>query len=278
MENKQHQNPIGKSRSLLGILAFVFGVWFLSKLSPKTRCDSIVDSQGMPEKRGQHSNLPAESLPTRSFFNSENPVNSNGHKIRLSEIAGVLVATALFAVTWFQGCQTKKAAEAAQQTAILATKQMESLKAAVIEMPHEMIIQFPTPPFGEARANFINSGGVNAHQFRFNVSIILQKTDRESELRTIVSASEKRPVVGLTGATSDYIFPFDLTPAEYEDVMKTQNYIVAKGSFEYENGFGTVIPQPFCYAYIWGSQKFGRSVVKCSQAQQSIRLARSLAH
>jgi len=50
-----------------------------------------------------------------------------------------------------------------------------------------------------------------------------------------------------------------LTQEEYKRIIKTDEYIIAEGILEYQDGFDRRTKQPFCYAYIWGRRpKFGR--------------------
>jgi hypothetical protein len=182
----------------------------------------------------------------------------------------------------------KKATQASQRSAIaardsadLAHKQMEGVVAAIVDIPGGVSIDFPVPPFGEARANLINSGHVLAHDIHLALSVTIRKTNEDlaAVRRTILSKAETVPAIPPTTSTTrpDFIYPFELTQSEFTQVMNTESYIIAEGLLEYENGFDSRIRQPFCYAYVWGGQVFGRWTGDCGRAQSQIHLAKKLA-
>jgi hypothetical protein len=118
--------------------------------------------------------------------------------------------------------------------------------------------------------NFTNTGGVNAHEIHSTTAIGIR------DGRTLVSSKETIPVLGPTTPRPDFIYPFELSPEEYESLIQTRIYIVAEGSFDYEDGFKTQPTVTFCRAYIWGP-KFGRWEGDCKDATTTIHLARSIA-
>ena len=101
-------------------------------------------------------------------------------------------------------------------------------------------------------------------------------SDRE---RKILSRNETIPALAPSSVTNrpDFIIPFDLSEEEHKQVMDTQAYIIAKGNFDYENGFGNRVGQQFCYAYVWGNSKFGRWTGACDDAQRQIYMAQEIA-
>jgi hypothetical protein len=213
------------------------------------------------------------------------------HSNALVAAFSALLFIAMVVYTIFAALQwsaMKKATQAAQRSAIaakdsadLARKQMEGIVAAIVDIPRGVSIDFPVPPFGEARANLINSGHVLAHDVHFTLSITIQRTSEDSAARgrTILSKAETVPAIPPTAATTrpDFVYPFELSQSEFLQVMDTESYIIAEGLLDYENGFDSRIKQPFCYAYIWGRQTFGRWTGDCGRAQSQIRLAKKLA-
>jgi hypothetical protein len=161
----------------------------------------------------------------------------------------------------------------------LARKQMEGVRAAIVEMPHGVSVDFPIPPSGEARSNFTNSGSVLAHDVHFSLSLIFKETGQGMQERQILSKNETIPALAPTSVTTrpDVIIPFELTGGEHKQVLDTKAYIIAKGSYDYENGFGNRVGQQFCYAYLWGNNKFGRWTGACDDVQSQIRLAEKMA-
>ena len=196
------------------------------------------------------------------------------------------VVYAIFAA--LQWSAMKEATQASQRSAIaakdsadLARKQMEGIVAAVVDIPRGVSVDFPVPPFGEARANLINSGHVLAHDIHFTLAVTIQRTSEDSAARgrTILSKRETVPAIPPTAVTlrPDFIYPFALSQSEFLQLMDTESYIIAEGLLDYENGFDNRIKQPFCYAYIWGSPTFGRWTGDCGRAQSQIHLAKKLA-
>lgn len=201
----------------------------------------------------------------------------------------LFMATVVYAIfAALQWSEMKKATEASQLSAIaaknsadLARKQMEGIVGAIVDIPRGVSIDFPIPPLGEARANLVNSGHVLAHDIHLTLSVTIQKSGANSAARgrTILSKSETVPAIPPTAVAirPDFIYPFELNQSEFAQVMNTESYIIAEGLLEYENGFDSRIKQPFCYAYIWGSQTFGRWTGECGRAQLQIQLAKKLA-
>ncbi|PYT78857.1 MAG: hypothetical protein DMG40_18540 [Acidobacteria bacterium] len=200
----------------------------------------------------------------------------------------LFLATVVYTVfAAFQWSEMKNATQASQRAAIaakdsadLARKQMEGLVAAIVDIPGGVSVDFPVPPFGEARANLINSGHVLAHDIHLTLSVTIRKTDEDfaAVRRTILSKAETVPTIPPTTSTRPgFIYPFELTQSEFTQVMNTESYIITEGILDYENGFDSRIKLPFCYAYIWGGQVFGRWTGDCGQAQSQIHLAKKLA-
>ena len=131
------------------------------------------------------------------------------------------------------------------------------------------------------RAKLINSGHVLAHDIHLALSVTIRKTNEDlaAVRRTILSKAETVPAIPPTTSTTrpDFIYPFELTQSEFTQVMNTESYIIAEGLLDYENGFDSRIKQPFCYAYVWGGQVFGRWTGDCGRAQSQIHLAKKLA-
>lgn len=201
----------------------------------------------------------------------------------------LFIATVVYGIfAALQWSAMKKATQASERSAIaakdsadLARKQMEGIVAAIIDIPRGVSIDFPVPPFGEARANLVNSGHVLAHDIHFTLSVTIQRTGEDSAARgrTILSRAETVPAIPPTTVTirPDFIYPFELSQSEFLQVMDTDSYIIAEGLLDYENGFDSRIRQPFCYAYVWGSQTFGRWTGDCGRARSQIHLAKKLA-
>jgi hypothetical protein len=201
----------------------------------------------------------------------------------------LFIATVVYTIfAALQWSEMKKATEASQRSAIaaknsadLARRQMEGIVAAIVDIPRGVSVDFPVPPFGEARANLINSGHVLAHDIHFTLSVTIQRTSEDSAARrrTILSKAETVPAIPPTAVATrpDFIYPFELSQSEFAQVMNTESYIIAEGLLEYENGFDSRIKQPFCNAYIWGGQTFGRWTGDCGRAQLQIQLAKKLA-
>ena len=201
----------------------------------------------------------------------------------------LFIATAVYTIfAAFQWSEMKKAAQvsersaaAAKDSADLARKQMEGIVAAIVDIPRGVSIDFPVPPLGEARANLVNSGHVFAHDIHLTLTVTIQKTSEGSAVRgrTILSKVETVPAVAPAAAAlrPDFIYPFELSQSEFQQVMDTESYLIAEGLLDYENGFDSRIKQPFCYAYVWGNQTFGKWAGDCARAQAQIRLARRLA-
>ncbi len=161
----------------------------------------------------------------------------------------------------------------------LSRKQMEAVRAAIVEMPRGVSVDFPVPSHGEARVNFANSGQVIAHDVHLSFSLILRETGQGGQERKILSKNETIPALTPTTTTTrpDFIYPFELSSDEHKRVLDTEAYIVAEGSFDYENGFEKLGPQGFCYAYVWGNNKFGRWTGACDVVQSQIHLAQQMA-
>ena len=215
------------------------------------------------------------------------PAHSNAIVAIFSAL--LFIATTLYTVfAALQWSEMKKATQAslgsaiaAKDSADLARKQMEGTVAAIVDIPRGVSIDFPVPPFGEARANLVNSGHVLAHDIHFTLSVTIRRTseDLAAVRRTILSKAETVPALPPTTASTrpDFVYPFELTQSEFTQVMNTDSYIIAEGLLDYENGFDSRIKQPFCSAYVWGGQVFGRWTGDCSRAESQIHLAKKLA-
>jgi hypothetical protein len=154
----------------------------------------------------------------------------------------------------------------------LNRKQMEGVGAAIVEMPHGVSIDFPVPPSGEARTKFTNSGQVIAHQVHRSFSLVLKSNGQSISERKIFATDEAIPAILQTSVTArpDFVHPFNLSPQEYKQVTESDAYFAAEGSLSYENGFGTRVELPFCYADVSGT-KFGRWTGACEDAQLELR-------
>lgn len=198
---------------------------------------------------------------------------------------GTVVYTVFAALQWSEMKKATEASEhsamAAKDSADLARKQMEGIVAAAVDIPRGISIDFPVPPLGEARADLVNSGHVLAHDVHLTLSVTIQKSSEGSAARgrTILSKAETVPAIPPAAVIPkpDFIYPFELSQAEFQQVMDTESYIIAEGLLDYENGFDTRVKQPFCYAYVWGSPTFGKWTGDCARAQSQIRLAKRLA-
>ena len=170
------------------------------------------------------------------------------------------------------------AAEAAKGSANLTRKQTESVDAAKVDMPRGIYISFPFPPRGEAVANLINNGHAIAHDIHLSLAISLHEANERLNARgrkilyKTETISAIRPSTAIT--REDFIYPFELSQEQYKRILKTDDYIIAEGAVDYENGFNTRIKQPFCHAYIWGSPNFGRWQGPCDQMKTKIREAK----
>ena len=86
----------------------------------------------------------------------------------------LFISTAVYAIfAALQWSEMQKATHASQRSALaakdsgdLARKQMEGIVAAIVDIPHGVSIDFPVPPFGEARANLVNSGMISTSHCR----------------------------------------------------------------------------------------------------------------
>jgi hypothetical protein len=161
----------------------------------------------------------------------------------------------------------------------LARKQMEGVRAAVVEMPRGISVDFPVPPSGEARANFTNLGQVIGHDVHLSLFLILKNNGPNVSERKILSKNEIIPAIppASVAVRPDFIYPFQLSPEEHKRLMESDAYLMAEGSFAYENGFGTRAEEPFCYAYVWGSNKFGRWIGSCEDVQSQLSTAKKMA-
>ena len=174
---------------------------------------------------------------------------------------------------------TQTAAEAAKGSSDLTRKQMESVDAAKVDLPRGVYISFPFPPRGEAIANLINSGHAAAHDVHLSLTVTLNESNEQrlnARGRKILYKTETIPAIRPSNAIAreDFVYPFELSQEQYKRILKTDDYIIAEGVVDYENGFNTRIKQPFCYAYIWGSPNFGRWQGPCDQAKTKIREAK----
>jgi hypothetical protein len=161
----------------------------------------------------------------------------------------------------------------------LNRKQLERVSAALVEMPHGISVDFPVPPSGEARANFTNSGNVIAHGVHLSFSLILKNNGQNVSERKILSKNETISAIlpAMVATRPDLIYPFQLSPEEHKRVMESDSYLIAEGRFAYENGFQTRVEEPFCYAFVWGSSKFGRWTGACEDVQSQLSSAKKMA-
>jgi hypothetical protein len=103
-------------------------VWFLSKVrAPNDNASKTVYPQDTsePERQGRQT-VSGGSLVFHPPIDSSKSDNSSKHETPSWEKAAVVVAIALLLVNWFQGCQTKKAAGAAQSAAKTASDALKS--------------------------------------------------------------------------------------------------------------------------------------------------------
>ena len=154
---------------------------------------------------------------------------------------------------------------------------MEGVSAAVVEFARSPSLDFPMPPFSEARANLTNTGHVIAHDIHFTISITLTGVSGTQQ-RTILSKSITVPALSPAVVINqpDFIYPFELSGEEHQQILNTNSYLAVDGDLSYENGFGDKLTRNFCYAYLWGGQKFGRWSGSCDLVQSQISLARRL--
>jgi len=220
---------------------------------------------------------PSIERETREISQDRRDQERIGIDRRRLNIEAICAGISIFAMVATLGSLwvAKRSADAANESASLARKQMEALKAAVVAIPDVIVMQFTVPPFGEARPTLKNTGQVNAHDVHLKVAVTLKGVDG----RTSKDLTSGEQVIRALGPDSEksFIYPFALSDADYQAVMNTASYIEAQGFWEYENGFQPIPKQDFCYAYIWGSQKFGRWSGECSQISSQIQLARKLA-
>jgi hypothetical protein len=127
---KDTSSPAQKSSSLLGllgILASVFGVWVFSKLrAPVHDTERLRHPEYGTNKETRVGQNPSaaplsvviDSIPPAQPINDQQKVEAAKKekrerlKLRYEAIGGA-IALLLFVANWFQGCQTKKAADAA---------------------------------------------------------------------------------------------------------------------------------------------------------------------
>jgi hypothetical protein len=125
---QKHPSLLG----LLGILAFFFGAWFFSKMSaPDDNSGKSIHPQDTPRTEGERGQASSGVLVAHSLADPENAKERRRRKTPWSERATVFIALALLIANWFQGCQTKKAAEASTTAADAARKSAESTASQV---------------------------------------------------------------------------------------------------------------------------------------------------
>ncbi len=267
-----------------------------SETEPVRKDNSSPDASGKPDIRTSD---PKPNIPLRLSGSSLPPSKPHCEitckteknwwdKLKpFVEIAGAILLAVYTGYTIKMYHANKQAADAAalgaqaaKESADLARKQMEGVGAAIVEIAGgSMTLNFPATTNGELRANLVNSGHVIAHDTHFYFSLTLQEIDGNADERMLLSKTETVPAIAPTAVVPrpDLIYPFELSRVEHERVMKTMDYLIAKGSLDYENGFGTRVTQPFCCAYIWAdmSPRFGRWQGPCDQTQMQIRAARA---
>ena len=126
---------------LLGILAFVFGACALSKVrTPNDESGQPVRPQDTPEREAQSRESPlGRPLIVNSPTNSEKSDYGSRHKNPWWEKAAVIVAVFLFAANWFQGCQTKRAADAAKSAAATAEATLKASQRPWVKIKHRIV-------------------------------------------------------------------------------------------------------------------------------------------
>jgi hypothetical protein len=114
---------------LLGILSFVFGAWFFSKLhAPNDDSGESICREDTPKQKSDGSQSFSTSTGPFTIHSPTDPSraeDSSGHKTPWWEKAAVFVALGLLVVNTFQMCATKKSADAATKAANTAQAQLE---------------------------------------------------------------------------------------------------------------------------------------------------------
>lgn len=175
----------------------------------------------------------------------------------------------------------KTAAEAAQEQARLSRKQMEGVSAADVEIARNGDIEvfFHTPRSGEVRMNLINGGHVIARDTHLSVALSIQGSGPGSQRRRIFTKDEAIPALRPSSGVNrpDFIYPFQVSPSEYKEILNADACLIVDGSFDYENGFDKRVgPQKFCLAYVWGPAQFGRWVGACADAAMKMHEAKGV--
>lgn len=142
MGEKRHRNSRDEPQSLfyilLSALAFLFG-WSLSKLrAPLNNRSESGHPQNNPTYASEIRNNPnatpvtvvIDSIPPPQPINEEQRAKAHDEerKERLKsglEIVATFIALCLLVANWFQGCQTKHAADSAKIAATTASRQLE---------------------------------------------------------------------------------------------------------------------------------------------------------
>jgi hypothetical protein len=272
-EKKKSEPHQGLLYILFAFFGFLAGRSFSKFGTPQDRSANDTAPQPEPTLNEQVAPTPRQAEYTE---------RSKRHTPLWEKVAAITIAggtVGLLVVNIFLFCATKKAADAAKESADLTRKQMESTGAAVIEITKGVAVYFPVPPSGEVRMNLRNSGHVIAHDIHISLSLSLKDTGEQSVLlRTVFSKMETIPAIApsMYEDRPDRIYSFELSRDEHDQIMATKAYLVVEGGFDYENGFDTRTKQPFCNAIIYGP-KFGSWQGACDQAQTQIRMAHRLA-
>lgn len=259
------------------------------KESVNKQCDSAhSDKEREPPDENVRPPWPDQILSFYQEFERKKTISEDRqHRIQKSickatwcAFFAVLIYAGVTLLIWRANQQAadaaRVAAQAAKESADLASKQMEATGAAIIEMAHPMSVQFPVPPYGEVRANLMNSGHVIAHSVILSFTASLNKVDG-AQRRELLSKTEIVPAIepSIVITRPDFIYPFQLSRDEYRLVTQTEAYISIKGHFTYENGFERTASQTFCYAYVSGS-RIGSWGGTCSEAAIIMHMQKKL--
>jgi hypothetical protein len=202
------------------------------------------------------------------------------------QIVGIASAATLAILTFLTLQEVRKqtpkiaeSADAAKESADLASKQLEAVDAAVIE-PLIPTVQLPIPITMEIRFAPKNDGHVIARDLKLGFSVALQDATTGSVIgKPLLQKQETIPALPPTGPQSTWpnlIYSITINESLKRRLELTECYVTVKGRFSYDNGFRTRLGDEFCYAYIWGNNKFGRWTGPCDQAATQIRLAKKL--
>ena len=145
MEEKQHRNLTEKSRALLGILAFVIGAWFLSKMhTPNDETGEPVQPQDAPAQETPTAQTAAgRVLVVQSPGNPSNPKDSRKHKTPWWEQAAVVIAFGLLIVNYCQMRATKKSADTAYDALVVSERPWVSVGNITFDPQSYRVIMRP---------------------------------------------------------------------------------------------------------------------------------------